>query len=127
MELIDFEKKGNVARLYFGKNGEQKGDDWDDRPYECNAGTVYEEFVESMVDLFFLIDVRVEEPADNHLNSEYCKNDFINKKSWVLWIQDDWGCDKGRKPVGVWLGDTLEEIKVKLKDYKALFAEVEAA
>ena len=40
-EIIDFERKGNVVRFYLGKNGEQWGDDWDDAPYEHNAGKVY--------------------------------------------------------------------------------------
>lgn len=42
MQIIDMEKKGNVVRFYLGENGKQWGDDWNDAPYDCNAGTVYE-------------------------------------------------------------------------------------
>ena len=36
-EIIDFERKGNLIRLYLGKNGKQWGDDWVDFPYEHNG------------------------------------------------------------------------------------------
>ena len=32
------------------------GDDWDDAPYEHNAGTVYEWFVKGYIDIFEMID-----------------------------------------------------------------------
>ena len=43
MKIIDFECTGNVVRFYLGKDNEKDyhGDDWNDTPYECNAGTVY--------------------------------------------------------------------------------------
>ena len=46
LKIIDFEKKGNVVRFYYGKDSlkEWYGDDWDDRPYEHNAGEVYHRF-----------------------------------------------------------------------------------
>ncbi len=125
LELIDFEKKGNAVRLYFGKkNGEQAGDDWDDRPYECNAGIVYQKYVKQTIDAFFSLDTDVSEPADSHLNSSYCKNDFINRKSWILWIEKEWGDQDQFKPVGVFFGDTFKEIKEKLKQYQPFFREV---
>ena len=78
MKIIDFEKKGNVVRFYLGEqtenwgwtNPEYKdytgktptwlkpsdryyGDDWDDKPYEHNAGTVYGEFIKGYKDIAF--------------------------------------------------------------------------
>ena len=69
-KIIDFEVKGNVVRFYLGnktdewgwtnknykdRNGNTPdwlkpndtyyGDDWDDVPYEHNAGLVYDKFV----------------------------------------------------------------------------------
>ena len=47
-KIIDFERKGNIVRFYLGdvnnSNG-YYGDDWDDVPYEHNAGKVYEQYV----------------------------------------------------------------------------------
>ena len=78
MKIIDFEKKGNIVRFYLGEktedwgwtNPEYKdytgetpswlkpkdtyyGDDWDDAPYEHNAGQVYEEFIKGQKDIAF--------------------------------------------------------------------------
>lgn len=80
--LIDFEVKGNVIRLYFGNNPDYWGDDWDDRPYECNAGTVYSEYVEEIKDYAFDFDTAVLSPEEDwHYrgNSPYCKEDFKNR------------------------------------------------
>lgn len=124
LELIDFYKKGNSIRLYFGKNGEQKGDDWDDSPYDCNAGAVYPEHVNKELDIFVPIDFEVKEPADECINPPYCKNDFIHKKTWVLWVESEWGNGKIRTPVGIFFGDSEKEIKEKLLPYNALYLEV---
>lgn len=105
MKIIDFERKGNVVRFYLGektvdwgwtnpdyKDSEGKtpdwlkpsntyyGDDWDDAPYEHNAGPVYEEFVKGYHDFVFSFDDLVLEPADDDLNSSYNKEDMTNRK-----------------------------------------------
>lgn len=79
MEIIDFDRKGNVVRFYLGKNGEQKGDDWDDKPYNCNAGSVYDRFVESTRDIAFDFDDLVLEPCCGVLNCRYSKKDMIKR------------------------------------------------
>lgn len=53
MQIIDFEKIGNVVRFYLGNNGEQWGDDWDDAPYDFNAGAVYDQYVQGTKDIAF--------------------------------------------------------------------------
>ena len=47
MKIIDFDKKGNVVRFYLGEDvcNDYWGDDWNDAPYEHNAGTVYNRYV----------------------------------------------------------------------------------
>lgn len=148
MQIIDFEKKGNVVRFYLGEkskdwgwtNSEYKqktkdglktpdwlkpsdtyhGDDWDDYPYEHNAGTVYNEFIKGYKDIAFDFDDLVLEPCDsyNDGNSRWCKNDMRDRKvpciivvpkelakgSWNsdfdFWI----GCDAIRK---FYFGDDL--------------------
>lgn len=106
MKIIDFEKKGNVVRFYLGektddwgwtrpdyiRNGATPdwlkpsdsyyGDDWNDRPYEHNAGQVYEEFIKGHKDIAFDFDDLVLEPADGtwDRNSHWSKEDMIARK-----------------------------------------------
>lgn len=80
MQIIDMEKKGNVVRFYLGENGNQWGDDWDDAPYEYNAGQVYEEYVKATRDIAFPFDNFVIEPCDGVSNSRYSKQDMIKRK-----------------------------------------------
>jgi hypothetical protein len=110
MKIIDFDKKGNVVRFFLGektkdwgwvnpnfkrkRNGElvtpdwlkpdtqYYGDDWDDAPYECNAGQVYEHFVKAYMDIAFPYDSIVCEPSDDWKtdNTPYSKEDFVKRK-----------------------------------------------
>lgn len=80
MQIIDFERKGNVVRFYLGENGEQYGDDWDDTPYEYNASTVYDRFVKSTVDISFPFDDLVLEPSSGTYCSAFCKLDMVKRK-----------------------------------------------
>ena len=81
MKIIDFAKKGNVVRFYLGADDcdDYYGDDWDDTPYEHNAGPVYDRFVEDYVDVVFPFDWIVMQPSEDwHYdgNTPYCKNDM---------------------------------------------------
>ena len=101
MQIIDFEKKGNVVRFYLGEKtkdwgwankdfkdskGETPdwlepcdkyyGDDWDDAPYEHNAGRVYDEFIKGHKDIAFDFDDLVLEPCDGKYNSSWSKYDM---------------------------------------------------
>ena len=84
LKIIDFEKKGNVVRFYLGDPSEDYwGDDWDDSPYEHNAGTVYNRYVKETIDIAFPFDSEVLEPADdwrNNGNSHYSKEDMKNRQ-----------------------------------------------
>lgn len=85
MQIIDFEKKGNVVRFYLGNDDLESwyGDDWDDTPYEHNAGQVYNEFVAAIKDVAFPFDDLILEPAEDYKNdgnSEWCKEDMIQRR-----------------------------------------------
>lgn len=85
MKIIDFARKGNVIRFYLGHDNLKNwyGDDWDDRPYEHNAGTVYNEYVADIWDVAISFDSLVLEPRDdwhNYGNSEYSKDDMKARK-----------------------------------------------
>jgi len=78
-EIIDYVKKGNQVRFFLGKNGNQWGDDWDDIPYEHNAGTVYKEFIEGNEVVAFNFDALVVEPSYGVANSKFSKQDMVNR------------------------------------------------
>lgn len=82
MKIIDFEKKGNVVRFYLGSDDEKDywGDDWNDTPYEYNAGEVYSEYRVGVRDIAFDFDDLVLQPSDGELNSPYCKDDMKSRK-----------------------------------------------
>lgn len=104
MKIIDFERKGNMVRFYLGEKTSEwgwtnkdylrnnkkpdwlkpsdkyYGDDWDDAPYEHNAGTVYEWFIKEQKDLIFDFDDLVLEPCCGTWNSKWCKDDMVAKK-----------------------------------------------
>lgn len=78
LALVDFEAKGNVCRFWLGNPGARPwGDDWDDAPYEHNAGRVYDEFVAGHVDVAFDFAAIVAEPCLGELNSSWSKSDML--------------------------------------------------
>ena len=86
MKIIDFAKKGNVVRFYLGEDNlkEYYGDDWDDKPYEHNAGRVYEEYISGHVDIAFPFDWLVMEPSEDwsySSNSPFSKEDFVKRQA----------------------------------------------
>lgn len=82
MKIIDFYKKGNVVRFYLGEDDLAKwwGDDWNDSPYDYNAGEVYDQYVSGYRDIAFAFDDMVLEPCDGILNCEWCKEDMIKRR-----------------------------------------------
>lgn len=85
MKIIDFRKKGNLVRFYLGSDdcNDYYGDDWNDAPYEHNAGQVYEEFVVDHIDVVFPFDYAVCEPSEEwcyERNSPWCKDDMKDRK-----------------------------------------------
>lgn len=103
MQIIDFERKGNVIRFYLGEKTAEYGwtdasayepydrcseinlysdtyygDDWNDAPYQDNAGRVYDRFVKSYRDLVVPFDYEVLEPSDSY--TDYSKEDMRDRK-----------------------------------------------
>ena len=79
MKIIDFEKRGNLVRLYLGSDSvdDYWGDDWDDAPYEYNAGKVYDKYISAYIDLAFDWKYYVYEQSENSFE-ELSKEDFKN-------------------------------------------------
>ena len=105
MQIIDFSQKGNVVRFYLGKNGNQWGDDWNDAPYECNAETVYDEFVEGYKDISFPFDDLVLQPCAGRDNSWISKEDMIKRKvPCLIWAPKSIYGDSWREAFTDWVG-----------------------
>lgn len=80
-KILDFECFGNIVKLYLGETVSGiYGDDWNDIPYEHNAGTVYDKFYTDTVEIAFPLSISVFEPCFGYSNSPYCKKDFLFRK-----------------------------------------------
>jgi len=97
MQIIDFERKGQQVKFYLGdhKLSHYYGDDWNDRPYEHNAGKVYDKYISGERTLTFNWNDIVLEPSDGCDNSPYCKDDMRTRKVPCICVlteehQDDW-------------------------------------
>lgn len=123
LKIIDFERKGNVVRFYLGAAdcADYLGDDWNDAPYDCNAGTVYDQYVSGTKDVAFPFDSLVLEPSSewNGTNRYFSKEDMklrrvpciivvpadVRGDSWLERFTDWIGCDGVKK---IYFGDTVE-------------------
>lgn len=134
MKVIDFEKRGNVVRFYLGENNckDYWGDDWADRPYESNAGSVYGEYIINSIDFAFPFDYLVLEPCDGEYNSPWCKEDFKKRKTPCIvivpnavWQEDgySWRDDNYRLWVGcqnslkIYFGDNDEDVNKSIVEF----------
>ena len=122
MKIIDFERKGNVVRFYLGADELESwnGDDWDDMPYEHNAGRVYDAFVAGYHDMVVPFDYAVMEPRDGQLNSRWSKQSMVSRLVPCiiivpdelvkrLWHSDDFNDYVGAADVKrIYFGDKLE-------------------
>jgi len=65
LKVIDWKNGGFALRLYLGREDlkDWHGDDWDDAPWQDNAGQVYEEFVEYYIDIILPEEAKVWEPG----------------------------------------------------------------
>jgi len=91
-KLIDIKRKGQAVRFYIGDDDlkEWWGDDWNDYPFECNAGTVYDEFIKRTLDVCFPFDTLVIEPTSSGYRSiEYSKDEMVKRKVPCLMIDPD--------------------------------------
>jgi len=113
-ELIDCGLKGNLVRLYLGKNGEQWGDDWNDKPYEHNAERVYDKFIEKIADVSVNFEYDAVEPADfaEGDNSEWRREDFIKKKIHAFSIRNS----ENHSALLFYFGETLEDILKRMRN-----------
>lgn len=84
MKIIDFIQQGNQVKFYVGADNCENywGDDWDDAPYEHNAGQVYGNFILGYFIKTFDFDDLVREPATVYYNSNsrWTKKDMKERR-----------------------------------------------
>jgi hypothetical protein len=79
-------------------DGKCWGDDWDDAPYEHNAGTPYH-----AVERVIYSDGWFDEPKDGHYNSPFSVEDINSGRTPWLW--------NPMKKDAIYAGATVEEFK----------------
>jgi hypothetical protein len=86
MKILDVDCKGNLVRFHLGESDLKNwyGDDWNDTPFEHNAGPVYDQFVEKYLCVCFQWDYAIFTPDYGHLNSHYCRNVFKTGRIPIL-------------------------------------------
>ena len=150
LKVIDYNRKGNVIRFYLGKktaawgwtnpdykdlydgkrpewvkpSDEFYGDDWNDAPYQLNAGRVYDQFIYGWYDMYVPFDLTVIEGWEyihrllgngdfyTHYASSISKNALAERQAPVIAIYDK----EGDKILQFYMGDKLEDLT--LADFK---------
>ncbi len=157
-QIIDWEVRGSCVKFYIGQYTEEKGwlndegyeyyskanltpeefnkikneytgDDWNDKPYEHNAGQVYKEYVKGIRYNYYPFDAVILQPIDESSIPklftdipEYSKDDFKNKKVPIIiyvkdkefyeqhreWTYKEWSKAKNSVVEKFYLGDTLQ-------------------
>ena len=119
MKILDWEKKGNVVKLYLGVGTleEWSGDDWDDVPYEHNAERVDDEYVMATNEFVVPFDYSVLEPSEEWTfngNSKFSKDDLKARKVPCLVIFKNEPLDKSyfeacadEKSLKIYMGDLI--------------------
>lgn len=106
MQIIDFEKKGNVVRFYLGDATKPYwGDDWGKKPYDANAGRVYDKFIKGHRDIAFPFNDLVLEPCDrSFFSGNFSKKDMVKRKvPCIIVVTKD-----GDKMQRYYFGDEME-------------------
>lgn len=96
--ICDWQTKGNVVRLWCcdqDKYNDIWGDDWNDHPYEHNAGQVYNKYVDKVIDIYFDFDIVILEAENDYSYSgcsPFSKQDFKEGKAPIFiayWPQEN--------------------------------------
>lgn len=108
MKVIDFDIIGNDIEFILGLDecNDYYGDDWDDRPYEHNAGRVYDEFIAGSFIFTLPKGFAVKEACKGYLNSPYSKIDFRDEKFPFATIQ----CIESGAEVELFLNTPLKSL-----------------
>lgn len=128
MKIIDFDVKGNVIRFYLGDDNcyDYWGDDWDDVPYEHNAGIVYDKYWKEIAEIYVDFSLQVFTPENDwHYDgsSPFSKEDFKkqNAPCVIIAYNCDYNdcyskCAMSKNVIKFWFNDKLESGKYFMND-----------
>ena len=92
LKICWIKNKGNYIRFYFTTQDDYWGDDWNDAPWEDNAGDVYSEFVEYFVDVIVPFNYKVTHTL-NDLYDPYQSNvaiaDLVDNNAPFIYVTAD--------------------------------------
>lgn len=93
---------------------EQWGDDWDDAPYEHNAGTPYDAYRDSDTWEVYTakFDSYFRTPREGYQNSPYSVED-INRDRKIPWLRSEPWDDRN---IQVWAGATFDEFRTAVEE-----------
>ena len=121
--MIDIQKKGNLLRFCLGDDNcnDYYGDDWNDAPWQDNAGPVYNQVIKKIIDVVFNWEYTIEDSYNTEYG--YCTMEDIKAglPYYFVTINTDtcWG-----KLVGVLNLNTPEsELRELLKKFNAKIIE----
>ena len=116
MKVIDFVHYGNTFGLYLGEDNcnDYWGDDWNDAPYEHNAGRVYPEYIQGYVEFGFPLKYSVCEACEGYLNSPFSKEDMKDREVQCLTISAE---PETEIYFRIYFGDNIDEISKKITEF----------
>jgi len=95
---------------------DQWGDDWNDSPYECNAGWPYEWYDGRQSEKYELMKLAFDDngdlrdPSDGHCNSPYSVEDINNGATAWLFSQS-WAKESVCIPAGISVDEFIEKME----------------
>ena len=90
LRILDAVNKGSEITIYLGlPDVEPTGDDWEDAPWDCNAGTVYEKYIIASLHILLNDDMWVDE-----VNTSCCKEDIFNNGMEILRVGSHYESEK---------------------------------
>lgn len=133
MKVVYIDFKGNLVRFYLGTREQFEnswGDDWNDRPFEHNAGEVDDKFVTKTVDVAFKMDVDVILPEDDynfHGNTPFAMEDFKKARlARCIIAENDWysftQLEDKNKGFRIYFGEDWDKLYQQLVENNLLLA-----
>ena len=125
-----FEVSDYFVRIFLTDKDEYWGDDWNDAPYECNCGPVYDEYVRGYIDIVVPLGLYIEEIKDIAYDQYWSIQDIRENRIPFCVIRAEEDCEliglhqipekyKSFKRCPLYFNDTLEEIINKIDIFLA--------
>lgn len=114
LRVLDAEVSEHCVRFYLGtektyQEGKFHGNDWNDSPFDCNAGTIYPVYCKAILDIYFEWDTVVRDAPPVSGPIYWSKNDIKAKRYALVYVEkEDEPC------IQVMIGDLVPDFLAKL-------------